>query len=63
VECFDAFRKSYRSGADTLYKLGQAYEQLGDRARAVKFYKQVTAYDAHPRAYDARDALQRLEAN
>jgi tetratricopeptide (TPR) repeat protein len=62
VECFKDFRKSSKSGADTLYKLGQAYEQLGDPTRAVKYYKHVVSYDAHPLAPDARDALQRLQA-
>jgi tetratricopeptide (TPR) repeat protein len=62
VPCFTEFRKSSKSGADTLYKLGQAYEQIGDMARAVKCYKQVTGYDGHPLAPDAREALYRLEA-
>ncbi len=62
VPCFNDFRKSSKSGADTLYKLGQAYEQLGDRERAVKCYQNVAAYDAHPLAPDARDAIDRLQA-
>jgi tetratricopeptide (TPR) repeat protein len=63
VPCFTAFRKSSKSGADTLYKLGQAYEQLGDRARAAKCYEHVTSYDRHPLAPDARDALERLQSS
>jgi hypothetical protein len=63
VECFKSFRESSKSGADTMYRLGQAYEQLGDRVRAVKFYKHVVAYDNHPLAPDAQDALYRLQAN
>jgi tetratricopeptide (TPR) repeat protein len=63
LECFTSYRKSSKSGADTLYKLGQTYEQLGDRPRAVKFYKHVVSYDGHPLAPDARDALYRLEAS
>jgi tetratricopeptide (TPR) repeat protein len=63
VECLRSFRESSKSGADTLYKLGQAYEQLGDHPRAVKFYKHVISYDSHPLAPDARDALYRLGAN
>jgi tetratricopeptide (TPR) repeat protein len=62
AECFNAYRQSVKSGADTMYKLGQAYEQLGDHARAAKWYKQVTAYDSHPLAPDAQDALHRLQA-
>jgi tetratricopeptide (TPR) repeat protein len=61
VPCLIDFRHSAKSGARTLYKLGQAYEQLGDRARAVKCYKQVTAYEGNPLAPDAEDALQRLQ--
>jgi tetratricopeptide (TPR) repeat protein len=63
VACFQDYRKSSRSGADTIYKLGQAYEQLGDRPRAKKFYEMVTAYEGHPLAPDAREALYRLQAN
>ena len=62
VDCFRSFRESTRSGADTLYKLGQAYEALGDRVRASKYYKQVTGFSDHPLASDAYDALHRMEA-
>ena len=62
VDCFRSFRESTRSGADTLYKLGQAYEALGDRVRAGKYYKQVTGFSDHPLASDAYDALHRMEA-
>jgi tetratricopeptide (TPR) repeat protein len=62
VPCYTDFRKSPKSGADTSYKLGQAYEQIGDLARAKRFYEQVTAYDQHPLAPEARDALYRLKA-
>jgi tetratricopeptide (TPR) repeat protein len=61
LPCLNDFRSSTKSGARTLYKMGQAYEQLGDRARAAKCYKQVTAYEGNPLAPDAYDALQRLE--
>jgi tetratricopeptide (TPR) repeat protein len=61
VPCLIDFRKSSKSGARTLFKLGQAYEQLGDRVRAAKCYKQVTAYEGNPLAPDAEDALQRLQ--
>jgi tetratricopeptide (TPR) repeat protein len=62
VPCFQDYRKSAKSGAKTLYKLGQAYEQLGDAAKAIRCYKQVTAYDGNPLAPDAYDALHRLGA-
>jgi tetratricopeptide (TPR) repeat protein len=61
VPCLIDFRQSSKSGARTLYKMGQAYEQLGDRVRAGKCYKQVTAYEGNPLAPDAYDALQRLQ--
>ena len=63
VTCLTEFRKSAKSGARTLYKLGQAYEQLGDRPHAVKAYEMVTAYDGNPLVYDARSALRRLQAS
>jgi len=44
-----------------MFRLGQAYEELGDRARAIKCYNQVTAYSSHPLAPDAQEALQRLK--
>ncbi|HVS37584.1 MAG TPA: hypothetical protein VMS17_18620 [Gemmataceae bacterium] len=61
VKCLTEYRKSAKSGARTLYKLGQAYEKLGDRAHAVKAYEMVTAYDGNPLVYDARSALHRLQ--
>jgi len=63
IACFIEFRKSSKSGADTLYKLGQAYEQTGDVVRAKKCYEHVTSYGSHPLAPDARDALYRLQSS
>jgi tetratricopeptide (TPR) repeat protein len=63
VKCFLTFRESSKSGADTLYKLGQAYEQLGDLAKAKKYYEHVTAYESHPMAPEAREALYRLQGS
>jgi tetratricopeptide (TPR) repeat protein len=62
VTCFQEYRQSAKSGADTSYKLGVAYEHLGDTARAVKCYKQVVAFENHPLAPEAHDALARLQA-
>ena len=62
VACFLEFRKSSKSGADTLYRLGQAYEQIGDRLKAIKCYEHVAAYEGHPLVYDARAAISRLHA-
>ncbi len=62
VPCYTEFRQSTKSGADTLFKLGQAHEALGDVPRAAKFYEQVTGYAEHPKYYDAQEALSRLKA-
>jgi tetratricopeptide (TPR) repeat protein len=61
LACYKEFRKSSKSGADTLYKLGQAYEMLGDLPHAAKAYEQVTAYEGHPLVYEARSALSRVK--
>jgi tetratricopeptide (TPR) repeat protein len=62
VPCLKDFRKSSKSGADTLYKLAQAYEQLGDLPRAKKCYEHVVSYSGHPLVMDARDALYRMQS-
>src|SRR5205807_8162836 len=59
--CFQDFRQSPKSGADTMYRMGQAYEQLGDPAKAVKCYEHVTSYENHPLAGDAKSAIYRLQ--
>ena len=61
IECLMEFRQSPKSGADTSYKLGVAHENLGDFARAAKWYEQVIVYDTHPLTPDARDRLYRLK--
>lgn len=61
ILCFQEFRKSPRSGANTMYNLGRAYENLGDRPRAIHFYEQVMAFEGNPLSYDARDAIDRLK--
>ena len=58
--CFQEFKKSPRSGADTAYKLGRAYENLGDLRRAALYYEEVTTFTEHPLYYEARDALERV---
>jgi hypothetical protein len=60
VVCLQEFRASDHSGADTLFKMGRAYEALGDFARAARFYEAVTGYEQHPLHYEARDALDRV---
>jgi tetratricopeptide (TPR) repeat protein len=61
VACYTEFRKSDEAGADTAYKLGRAYEALGDFARAAKCYEEVTAYERHPLYHEAQDALDRVK--
>ena len=53
VLCFQEYRKHGKSGADTVYKMGVAYENLGDQARARKCYETVAAYESHPLAPEA----------
>lgn len=56
------FRASARSGADTIFKMAQAMEQLGDRVKAIKLYENVTTYEGHPLVGEARSAKDRLTA-
>jgi tetratricopeptide (TPR) repeat protein len=62
VEAFRDFRNSRNSGADTMYHLGRAYERVGDVPAAISAYRNVTAYEQHPLASDARSALYRLQS-
>jgi DNA-binding transcriptional MerR regulator len=59
LQCYTEYRKHPKAGVDTIFKMGQCYEALGDRAKASKCYQNVAAYD-HPLASDAYSALQRL---
>jgi tetratricopeptide (TPR) repeat protein len=61
IQCFKDFRASDKSGADTLFRLGQAYEANGDIPNAKRSYNAVTAYQNHPRYYDAMEAIRRLD--
>jgi len=63
VLCLQEFRKSSKSGANTLYNMGRAYENLGDRNRAMRCYEQVIAFEGNPLVYDAREALDRLRGS
>ena len=63
VPCLLEYRNSPKSGADTLYKLGLAFEGIGDRARAARCYQQVVAYEMHPLAPNAHEALARLQTS
>jgi hypothetical protein len=54
------YKEFHRSGADTLYQIAKCYEAMGDPTNAAKFYNAVTAYEEHPRYWDAKEALKRL---
>lgn len=60
VLCLTEFRNSDKAGADSMYMLGRAYENLGDKPRAARCYENVLAYESHPLYYDARDGLARM---
>jgi tetratricopeptide (TPR) repeat protein len=62
IACYNDYRKSAKSGAETSYKMGQAYEQIGDRVRAKRCYELVTAYEGNPLVYEAKQALYRLQS-
>jgi tetratricopeptide (TPR) repeat protein len=61
IPCFREFLNHIGSGAETLYDLGRAYEATGDRANAIKYYNQVTAYEQHPLRWEAEAAVRRLK--
>ena len=63
VLCFQVYRNSERAGADTMFKLGRAYENLGDFARAAKFYEHVTAFEGHPLYYEAQEGIGRVRGS
>jgi tetratricopeptide (TPR) repeat protein len=60
VECFLEFVKSDEAGADTSFKLGKAYEALGDFPKAAASYNEVMAFERHPLYYEAREGLDRV---
>lgn len=60
VECYSIYKDYTKSGAETLYRLGCAYEANGQPAHARKWYDMVLVYPGHPRAEDAKRALAKL---
>jgi len=60
LNCYLDYKAFHKSGADTLYNIGRCYEAMGDHPRAIQFYNAVTAYEAHPLYWDAKEALRRL---
>ncbi|HMP01375.1 MAG TPA: hypothetical protein PKC45_02630 [Gemmatales bacterium] len=62
INYFTAYRQSSRSGADTLFKLAKAHEQVGNLKQARTCYEHVAYYN-HPLASEAKAALARLKAS
>ena len=60
VGCFSDYRDYSRSGADTLYLLGRAYEASGNAPAAIRAYDAVAGFTSHPRRWDAENAARRL---
>ncbi|HEY2786074.1 MAG TPA: tetratricopeptide repeat protein [Fimbriiglobus sp.] len=61
VQCFLDFKDHQKAGADTLYKIAQCYEAMKEPKKAIQFYETVTAYEGHPKYWDATEAVRRLK--
>jgi len=61
VQCYLDYRDYSKSGADTLFHIARSYEAGGDTNKAISFYEQVTAYEQHPKYWDATEAIRRLK--
>lgn len=61
VTCFTDYKEHPKSGADTLFWIAKSHENLGDVKNAIRFYDAVTAYDQHPRYWEATEAVSRLK--
>ena len=59
--CFQDYKEHQNSGADTLFKIAQCYEASNDVKNAIRFYDAVTAYDQHPKYWEATEAVRRLK--
>ena len=62
IACLEDFRKSSRSGANTLFRLGQAQEALGKTRQARRLFQEVEGFEGNPLVWEAREALARLAA-
>ena len=60
IDCLEDFRKSSKSGANTLFKLGQAHEGLGQYRQARKHFREVEGFEGNPLVWQAREALERI---
>ncbi|QEL18120.1 tetratricopeptide repeat protein [Limnoglobus roseus] len=61
VHCFLDYRDYSKSGADTLFNIARCYEGMNETRNAIKFYEAVTAYEEHPKYWDAKQAMDRLK--
>lgn len=62
IEALVDFRKTSKSGTKTLWKMGQAFEALGELKKALGCYEQITAYDGNPLLWDATEAVNRIKS-
>jgi hypothetical protein len=62
VRAYTDYREYSKSGGETLFQLGRAHEATGNFPAAIKAYEAVTAYQQHPRYWDATEAVSRLKA-
>jgi len=60
IAAFKDYKGYLKAGADTHYQLGRAYEAAGDTVNAIREYDAVTAFEGHPRFWDAKESLRRL---
>ena len=61
IPCFTEFLNDVKSGGETHYQLGRAYEAVNDNKNAVHHYQMVLAYEGHPRYWDSQQAVRRIK--
>lgn len=61
LHCFQDFKEHQKSGADTLFNIAKCYEAMNDAKNAIRFYDSVTAYEGHPKYWEAQEAVNRLK--
>jgi len=61
IQAYTAYREYQKSGAETLFQLARAYEANNNIPAAIQIYEAVTAYEKHPRYWDATEAVRKLK--
>lgn len=61
IPCFLEYLNDVKSGGETHYQLGRAYEAVSDKTNAIKHYQMVLAYEGHPRYWDAQQAVRNIK--